>query len=273
MSELIGLGLIQPNIYLREPWKNEIPSSKEISWTYNNLDSFGARLVNFERYKHQENVALLWCIKHEWGIKIPELSSEKFKKFESRGLVLQQRLRLCIQIHPYYPSGYRNAAHWFANILRDSDQINGEYFFNQPEQSRGNKKSDIQNHRENLLALKCGENTCDKEKLPNLSHLIDLAILHGHKDSQQKLKPIADTWKAYLKAYSAHITFQDRSGNYGDFYISDNKLMIQRGKGSAQYPFLPKAVEQFSLHEEFHKMILADVTEPDQRILSKTFIQ
>ena len=229
MSELSGL--IYPNIYLEEPWKNEIPSPKGISWTPYKDDSYEARFVNFVRYRHQTNVELLWCIKHEWGIKIPELHQQKFKKFESRGLVLQQRLRLCIQVHAYYPSGYRNAAHWFGEILRDSDQCNADYIFNQSEQSRGNKKSGIQNHREILHNLKCGDNPFDERELPNLSQLIDIAILHGHKDSQQKLKPIADTWKAYLKAYSAHITFRDRSEDHCDFYISDDNLMVQRGKG------------------------------------------
>jgi len=268
MSELNGL--IHPNIYLEEPWANEIPSPKGISWTHNKDDSFGARLINFERYRLQTNVALLWCIKHEWGIKIPELRQQKFKKFETRGLVLQQRLRLCIQIHPYYPSGYRNAAHWFAEILRDSDQINAEYIFNQPEQSRGNKKGDIQKHREILHDLKCGDNPFDKRELPNLSQLIDIAILHGHKDNKQKLKPIADTWKAYLNAYAAYITFRDRSEDHCDFYISDNKLMVQRGKGGGQQTFLPKAVKEFS---EIHKRHFENTTETYKKLLSETFTQ
>ena len=268
MSELNGL--IHPNIYLEEPWKNEIPSPKGISWTHNKDDSYEARFINFERYRHQTNVELLWCIKHEWGIKIPELSQKKFKKFESRGLVLQQRLRLCIQIHPYYPSGYRNAAHWFAEILRDSDQINAEYIFNQPEQSRGNKKSDIQTHRKILYDLKGGKNPFDERELPNLSQLIEIAILHGHKDSQQKRKPIADTWEAFLRAYSAYITFRDRSEDHCDFYVSDNKLMVQRGKGGGQQSFLPKAVKEFS---EIHKRHFENATETYKKLLSETFTQ
>ena len=234
-----------PYAYLDEPWKSEIPSPKGIGYTCLKDDSYAARMIGFDRYKDQAKIEFLWCIKHEWGVKISALRQKKFKKFEAAGLFLQARLRLCIEIHAYFPCEYRNAAHWFSEILREIDQVNAEHIFNQNKKTRGNKKASILDHRTNLDSLKCGENPYSPQDQPNLKQLIDFAIKFGHKDEYFRIKSIADAFGELIKAYSHFITERDRSADHVDFFISENDALVyQSGKGNMKKSFSPKVVEQ-----------------------------
>lgn len=251
--------LISPSIYLDEPWRSEIPADRDLYLPEVPHGDAVERYLNYEfRYGLHEHFALLWCFKHEWGLKIPELRKRLYKKFEPRGLFLQQILRLCIQVHTYYSSDYRNAAHWFAEILADFDKDKCKEIFSEEVRNRGNKKADTKQLRDNLMDLKCGENPYIEREMPHVKLLIDLVILHGHKDSKQPIKSIADTWKAFIKAYSGYITFRDRSNDVGDFFISrEGKLSLQQGKGQSIKPFLEKEAILFKIHKK--------------NILSKTF--
>lgn len=253
--------LISPSIYLDEPWRSEIPANREVYLPEVPYGDAVERYLNYEfRYRLHEQIALLWCFKHEWGLKIPELRKKLYKKFESRGLFLQQILRLCIQVHTYYASGYRNAAHWFAEILADFDQDKCKEIFTEVARDRGNKKADTSQLRDNLEGLKCGENPYIERDMPHFILLIDLAIRHGHKDSQQQIKSIADTWKAFIKAYSAYITFRNKSSDVGDFFISrEGKLCLQQGQGQSIKPFLEQVATLLKAHK---KNILSETFAP-----------
>ena len=252
--------LISPSIYLDEPWRSEIPANRDVYLPEVPFGDVIERYLNYERYRLHEQTALLWCFKHEWGLKIPELRQKLYKKFESRGLFLQQILRLCIQVHTYYFSGYRNAAHWFAEILADFDQDKCKEIFSEVAQDRGNKKADTSQLRKNLESLKCGENPYINRETPHFLLLINLAILHGHKDSQQQIKSIADTWKAFIKASSAYITFRNKSSDVGDFFISrEGKLCLQQGQGQSIKPFLEEVATLLKTHK---KNILSETFTP-----------
>jgi len=261
--------LINPAIYLADPWDKEIlKSQKGVSMTTEDLKSFTARWAEyFFVYRQQEYIALLWCFKHEWGLKIPELRYRIFKKFESRGILLQKRLQLCIQCHPYYSrcfgdTNYRDAGHWFEEIRIDINQVNANHIFSQPEQDRGNKKADTKRHRETLNALKCGENPCDETNTPHLWKLIEIGLNFGNKGSRQQMQSISNAWTAYLKAYSAYITDKDRSTDHGDFFISNGNLMMHKGKGNAAKPVLADWLKE--QQNIFFKNIDADYVRAEQ---------
>jgi len=262
MSDLAKLDPLNPFNYLFDPWDKEIlRSQRGVGYQITNPDQFGARQLNYLRHMMQERVELLWCFKHMWSLDIPELNDEKFKKFEPRGLLLQQRLRLCIQCHWYYKTvnsdvTYRDAGHWFEECRVDSNQETATSIFAEPEQKRGSKKANIEICRERLHNLQCGDNPYSANDMPNFWTLIEVAQRFGHKDNTHKIPDIANAWTAYLKAYSAYITFMDRSPDVGHWFLFNNQLMLQQGKGNAVKEIMPKQTKTLNrIYKKPRKLI------------------
>jgi hypothetical protein len=242
--------LLRPSFFLQEPWRSELPAdnrdietleaqyggsivNRDIELSKAPCGGYRARSLKYSDYREQEDISQRWCFKMQWGLDSPELDRPENQKFKPRGLVLQQILRLCIQIHsiPFYSHLYRNPAHWFAEIMADFDDINRREIFSEPERNRGKKRDEIKKCRQECAALKDGRNPYTE--MHNFQELINLALDHGGIDSEQPVPDVVSVFRDFVKALSAYVTYRDRSPDIRDLFISGRHLRAQDGKSSS----------------------------------------
>jgi hypothetical protein len=187
----------------------------------------------------QIQLGLHWLIKKKYNSrhKIP-VKRDMAKAFEPWGDFLLATYELCLQCHPFETSRqYLSGADWFSRVLVETrlNLLNSS----SDQAYRGTtKRSQIDDVRQAIKAMRNGENPIDAERCPHEHTLISVAIkMVGENDLFRKTY-----WeggrgknfnpKTFLGALSAWQSSIDRCKNLQSLIAKDNVLYVRTGQGS-----------------------------------------
>ncbi len=186
----------------------------------------------------QLQLGLHWLIKKKYNSrhKIP-VKRDMAKAFESWGDYLLATYELCLQCHPLNNSRqYQSGADWFGKILTEVrvDLLNSSL----DQAYRGTtKRSQVNDTREIIKAMRNGENPIDVSRHPHTYALISAAIkLADESDHFRK-----DYWecgtgknfnpKTFLGAFSAWQSSMDRCKDMQTLLLKEDILYARTGQG------------------------------------------